>query len=202
MRPANSGSPLAWTWTLLGGTKAGLLSKVKIIYVDTFTLFPETNAYLHEVEEIYGFKAEVYHAAGLKDQAEFEAKIASGELPKWDYSKAEDVALEASNDLLVRMYYMAVPPFLYADICGALRACRAEALAAAPTDGSPAATWPVERFVQEKPFGRDTASCAALFGQLSMVSEEETFRIDHYLGKELVRAPALDPKAEPRRHAA
>merc|ERR1719183_748164 len=72
--------------------KAGLLSKVKIIYVDTFTLFPETNAYLHEVEEIYGFKAEVYHAAGLKDQAEFEAKIASGELPKWDYSKAEDVA--------------------------------------------------------------------------------------------------------------
>ena len=117
-------------------------------------------------------------------------------------AKAEDVALEASNDLLVRMYYMAVPPFLYADICGALRACRAEALAAAPTDGSPAATWPVERFVLEKPFGRDTASCAALFGQLSMISEEETFRIDHYLGKELVRAPALDPKAEPRSHVA
>lgn len=71
--------------------KAGLLPKVKVIYIDTFTLFPETNAYLHEVEEIYGFKAEIYHAKGLASQAEMEAKQKAGELPNWDYSKAEDV---------------------------------------------------------------------------------------------------------------
>lgn len=52
--------------------KAGLLDKVKIVYIDTYTLFPETNAYLHELEEHYGFKAEVYHAKGIATQADFE----------------------------------------------------------------------------------------------------------------------------------
>jgi phosphoadenosine phosphosulfate reductase len=60
--------------------RSGLLEKVTVIYVDTYTLFPETNAYLREVEEIYGFKAKVYHAAGIADQKEFEAKLAKGEL--------------------------------------------------------------------------------------------------------------------------
>ncbi|KAL1499475.1 hypothetical protein AB1Y20_011678 [Prymnesium parvum] len=98
---------------------------------------------------------------------------------------ASKEAADAANET-VRLYYMAVPPFLYADICSALRTCRAEAFDAAPADADKDALWPVERFVLEKPFGRDSASCAALFSQLSMVSEEETFRIDHYLGKELV----------------
>jgi phosphoadenosine phosphosulfate reductase len=71
--------------------KADLLNKVKIVYVDTFTLFPETNAFLHEVEETYGFKADVFHAEGIKDQAEFEAKQQSGDLPNWDYTVAKDV---------------------------------------------------------------------------------------------------------------
>lgn len=99
-----------------------------------------------------------------------------------------------SDARTVRMYYMAVPPFLYADICFALRACRAErtgsgadaVLTASQPPIGPALGWPVERFVLEKPFGRDTESCAALFAQLSMLSEEEIYRIDHYLGKELV----------------
>lgn len=53
--------------------KAGLLDKVKIVYIDTYTLFPETNAYLHELEEHYGFKAEIYKAKGIEDQTAFEA---------------------------------------------------------------------------------------------------------------------------------
>ena len=52
--------------------KAGLLDKVKIIFVDTYTLFPETVAFLHEVEAHYGFKALVYHAKDIATQAEFE----------------------------------------------------------------------------------------------------------------------------------
>jgi phosphoadenosine phosphosulfate reductase len=74
--------------------KADLLSKVEVIYIDTFTLFPETNAFLHEVEEIYGFKAHVFQAdpaiAGA-NQAEFEAKIKAGELPNYDFSNPADV---------------------------------------------------------------------------------------------------------------
>ena len=51
--------------------KAGLLSKVPIIFVDTYTLFPETLAFLREVEAHYGFKSEVYAAAGVADQQEY-----------------------------------------------------------------------------------------------------------------------------------
>ncbi len=108
----------------------------------------------------------------------------------------------------VRLYYMAVPPKLYSGICGALRAAMpAAAAAAAPSAASAAAASAAtdetpaplaensqhrptvrtrERFVLEKPFGRDTASFVELSSELSMLAEEETYRIDHYLGKELV----------------
>ena len=51
--------------------KAGLLAKVPIIFVDTYTLFPETLAFLREVEQHYGFKAEVYAAQGVANQEEY-----------------------------------------------------------------------------------------------------------------------------------
>ena len=51
--------------------KAGLLSKVPIVFVDTFTLFPETLAFLREVENHYGFKSVVYHAQGCTDQEDY-----------------------------------------------------------------------------------------------------------------------------------
>ena len=54
--------------------KAGLLDQIKVIFIDTYTLFPETLAFLREVEAHYGFKAHVYHAAGIESQAEFEAR--------------------------------------------------------------------------------------------------------------------------------
>lgn len=54
--------------------KAGLLSKVPIIFVDTYTLFPESLAFLKEVENHYGFKAEIYAAAGVANQDEYHTK--------------------------------------------------------------------------------------------------------------------------------
>jgi len=50
------------------------LSKVPIIFVDTFTLFPETLTHLRELESYYDFKAKVYHAAGVKNQQEYNEK--------------------------------------------------------------------------------------------------------------------------------
>lgn len=42
--------------------------------------------------------------------------------------------------------------------------------------------------IVEKPFGKDSASSAALSKHLSSVfAEEEMYRIDHYLGKEMVQ---------------
>lgn len=47
---------------------------------------------------------------------------------------------------------------------------------------------PWQRIIVEKPFGEDLPSCVELNQALGRVFEEEaTFRIDHYLGKELVQ---------------
>lgn len=53
--------------------RAGVLDKVTIIFIDTYTLFPETVAFLHELEDKYGFESKVYHAEGIATQAIFEA---------------------------------------------------------------------------------------------------------------------------------
>ncbi|EGB03689.1 hypothetical protein AURANDRAFT_59602 [Aureococcus anophagefferens] len=75
----------------------------------------------------------------------------------------------------VRVYYMAVPPFLYGPICRSLRG------------GGLRGGGTADRFVLEKPFGRDAASCRALCAELgALLREDEAYRIDHYLGKELV----------------
>ena len=75
----------------------------------------------------------------------------------------------------IRVYYMAVPPFLYASICRAL------------ASGGLRTTIGRDRFVLEKPFGRDSKSCASLCRELAAsLREDEVYRIDHYLGKELV----------------
>jgi phosphoadenosine phosphosulfate reductase len=54
--------------------KCDLLSKVPIVFVDTFTLFPETLLYLKEVEQHYGFQSVIYHAEGCADQSDYESK--------------------------------------------------------------------------------------------------------------------------------
>jgi len=57
----------------LGYLKDG---KAKIMVVDTFHLFPETMEFLKEIEEFYGFKAEVFCAEGVPvgDKAAYDKK--------------------------------------------------------------------------------------------------------------------------------
>ena len=46
----------------------------------------------------------------------------------------------------------------------------------------------VNRIIVEKPFGKDLESSRALLGALKEYwTEDETYRIDHYLGKEMVK---------------
>lgn len=78
-----------------------------------------------------------------------------------------------------RIFYMSVPPFLFMEVA------RAMANAGLVTCGDQQA-W--SRAVIEKPFGRDRASSDELVASLSQVfSEEQTYRIDHYLGKEVIQ---------------
>ncbi len=78
-----------------------------------------------------------------------------------------------------RMFYLATPPSVFTDAARALGntgfvQCDAER--------------PWSRLVVEKPFGRDRDSSDRLACELARVfSEEQTYRIDHYLGKEAVQ---------------
>ncbi|XP_037535293.1 GDH/6PGL endoplasmic bifunctional protein [Nematolebias whitei] len=74
-----------------------------------------------------------------------------------------------------RLFYLSVPAFAYADIAEKINStCR-------PTGG------PWLRVVLEKPFGHDYNSAQVLATQLrSFLNEDEMYRIDHYLGKQVV----------------
>ncbi len=74
----------------------------------------------------------------------------------------------------VRVFYMATSPDLYGPICKAL--------------GSAGLNTPRSRVVLEKPIGHDLASARAIITEVGTVfSESQTFRIDHFLGKETVQ---------------
>ena len=76
------------------------------------------------------------------------------------------------------LYYLAIPPSAYATVV--------EGLAAAGLAGTPEHGW--RRVIVEKPFGTDLASAEQLNAQLHRhFTEEQIFRIDHYLGKETVQ---------------
>jgi glucose-6-phosphate 1-dehydrogenase len=73
-----------------------------------------------------------------------------------------------------RVYYLAVPPQAMPDVVEGLGKRR-------KTEG-----W--TRLIVEKPFGQDLASARQLTRLISRsFTEEEVFRIDHYLGKETVQ---------------
>ncbi|KAL7197155.1 hypothetical protein ACSBR1_037053 [Camellia fascicularis] len=73
-----------------------------------------------------------------------------------------------------RLFYLSVPPNVFTD------AVRCASLSASSANG-----W--TRVIVEKPFGRDFESSSALTKSLKQyLEEDQIFRIDHYLGKELV----------------
>ena len=108
---------------------------------------------------------------------------------------SEPPELPSAAGATVRLYYLAVPPFIYPAVCSAIYDLQRER--AAHTTGltrrrgnfggaHARADAIEERVILEKPFGRDTASCVQLMSELSMLPPEQMYFIDHYLGKELV----------------
>lgn len=59
--------------------RIGALSdkRVKIVFIDTFHLFPETHQFLGELESRYGFKSHKFHAADVNSKEEYDAKFGS-----------------------------------------------------------------------------------------------------------------------------
>ncbi|CAL9037463.1 glucose-6-phosphate 1-dehydrogenase, chloroplastic [Musa acuminata AAA Group] len=73
-----------------------------------------------------------------------------------------------------RLFYLSIPPNIFVDVV------RCASRTASSTTG-----W--TRVIVEKPFGRDSQSSGDLTRSLKQhLTEDQIFRIDHYLGKELV----------------
>jgi glucose-6-phosphate 1-dehydrogenase len=75
-----------------------------------------------------------------------------------------------------RIFYLALPPSVFIPVAkNAKLYCHV-------TKGG------VNRIIIEKPFGKDLQSARELLGAVKQYwTEDETFRIDHYLGKEMVK---------------
>ncbi|MBO1912889.1 glucose-6-phosphate dehydrogenase, partial [Microvirga sp. 3-52] len=79
-----------------------------------------------------------------------------------------------------RLFYLAMPPDTFEPI--------ARQLARAGLSQEKASGAPWRRVVVEKPFGTDLASARALNrALLEVLTENQIYRIDHYLGKETVQ---------------
>ncbi|KAK1834841.1 glucose-6-phosphate dehydrogenase [Podospora conica] len=83
--------------------------------------------------------------------------------------------LEQGRNETHRLFYMALPPSVFTIVSQHLKKC------CYPSRG-------IARVIVEKPFGKDLASSRELQKSLEPDwKEDELFRIDHYLGKEMVK---------------
>lgn len=74
-----------------------------------------------------------------------------------------------------RLFYLALPPSVFLPVAKNVK------------DNCYSANG-INRIIVEKPFGRDLDSCRRLLEGLKLSwKEDETYRIDHYLGKEMVK---------------
>lgn len=82
----------------------------------------------------------------------------------------------SKDDKKHRLFYFAIPPNAFGETAMAIKeTCMQEEDAG----------W--TRLVVEKPFGRDLASFEELHKTLAVFDEKMIYRIDHYLGKEMVQ---------------
>lgn len=80
-----------------------------------------------------------------------------------------------SGEKANRIFYMALPPSVFTEVAAGLRKNNYS-----QSGGN--------RIIVEKPFGKDLETCREMMSKLKAEwNEDETYRIDHYLGKEMVK---------------
>ncbi len=115
------------------------------------------------VEAFKGFSS--YVSGGYEDGPSFE-----------NLNKTlEEIESKYQSKERNRLFYFALPPSVFIPVAQHLKEqCYSK-------DGK-------NRIIVEKPFGKDLDSCRTLLSSLKQHwTEDETFRIDHYLGKEMVK---------------
>jgi len=95
-----------------------------------------------------------------------------------------DWASSSCGQAIGRLFYLATPPGAFPDVFGHLKS---HGLVTGSAEGD---RW--SRVIVEKPFGRDLASARALNEMVTgLFTEAQTYRMDHYLGKETVQNLAV-----------
>ncbi len=122
------------------------------------------------LENLNAFVNETLDEAVLK---RFINRLVYQQLDFKDSSSFTQLSDTLANGNSTRVYYFSTPPAIYGDICKGLDHARLI------TDA--------DRVVMEKPIGHSLESSIAINNQVSdYFKENQTYRIDHYLGKETV----------------
>ncbi|CAL5371700.1 unnamed protein product [Camellia sinensis] len=136
-------------------------------------LVPGKGASGEQLEEVSKFLQLIRYVSGSYDSEEG-FQLLDKEISKHEFSKNTK---EGSSR---RLFYLALPPSVYPSVCKMIRnycmnKCTADL-----------GGW--TRIVVEKPFGKDLDSSEQLSAQIGeLFDEQQIYRIDHYLGKELVQ---------------
>ncbi|MFL6673448.1 MAG: glucose-6-phosphate dehydrogenase [Massilia sp.] len=129
--------------------------------------------FLHTVETTS--KPHIKEAPSAKNWARFLERLVYVSVNASDV-KTYGPLVEAlrKDQSVTRVYYLATPPSLFAQICDNLKAT--------------GLATPNSRVVLEKPLGRDLKSAKGINAEVGKVfAESQIYRIDHYLGKETVQ---------------
>lgn len=122
-------------------------------------------------EEVSKFLQLIKYVSGSYD-AEDGFRLLDKEIAEHEFSKNSQ---EGSSR---RLFYLALPPSVYPSVCRMIKLCC--------MNKSNLGGW--TRIVVEKPFGKDLDSAEQLSAQIGeLFDEPQIYRIDHYLGKELVQ---------------
>lgn len=177
----------------------------KLIYRNIYNIShpqADRNQFLGRLSYIQGQFNDIKHFEKLKIELDSKEKEQENE---WLKANSPSSTMITANFKHIRTFYLAVPPFLYPDIA---KGCHLTGLKRNPNKSSnPNKKSSLsassnndnddnlirshieenDRFILEKPFGKDTESCKELSNKISeYLSESQIYRIDHYLGKELV----------------
>ncbi|KAI9243869.1 glucose-6-phosphate dehydrogenase [Sporodiniella umbellata] len=121
---------------------------------------------VQDQEKLASFKQMTCYVSGQYDQDE-----SFQQLNEAIEASEKERGVESKN----RVFYMALPPSVFIPVAQGLKRN------VYSQEGS-------NRLVVEKPFGMDSASSDHLAQELgALFSENEIYRIDHYLGKEMVK---------------
>ncbi|KAK7316066.1 hypothetical protein VNO77_34739 [Canavalia gladiata] len=134
-------------------------------------LVPDKDASLEQLEDVSKFLHLIKYVSGSYD-----SKDGFHSLDK-EISEHESLKNSAEGSSR-RLFYLALPPSVYPSVCKMIKTCC--------MNKSDLGGW--TRIVVEKPFGKDLESAEQLSTQIGELFEEpQIYRIDHYLGKELVQ---------------